>query len=293
MAECDRHRFSGLELLPTPMLEKIIEQDFKQEADYDPELIDYVLALMVQRAKSEDPHSIPNMQSSWNKLQQRLDGEVELGPLPFRTIPTEKIRKSSRVRPFLRYVAVVAACIAIIFGAMITVQAMGVDVFGVLAEWTDSTFRFDPMREEITDTAPTLNCVEEVLGQALSEMNMPTSLAPTWIPQDYNLVNVGRRETKEFKKVYAMYTNSCNKKTISFEFEEVPVDSYFTDIIYEKSAGAPDIYKKGALQFYIFENSGTWTGTWHNAKFCVTIAGAESKEIIISIINSIQENNYV
>lgn len=284
MAECDRHRFSGLELLPTPMLEKIIEQDFKQEADYDPELIDYVLALMVQRAKNEDPHSIPDMQSSWNKLQQRLDGEVELGPLPFSTIPEEKIRKSSRVRPFLRYVAVVAACIAIIFGAMITVQAMGVDVFGVLAEWTDSTFQFQVEDNQHIETSSQAN---EGICESLAQMDIPINLVPTYIPSCFELIDTTIVSSDHRKGIQAVYRESNCGKRLVFEITEYLDVAFLTDIIYEKSPEQPGYLSKNGMQFYLFKNSETWTAIWSDSKYCITISVPYSRDTAIAILDSI------
>ena len=284
MAECDRHRFSGLELLPTPMLEKIIEQDFKQEADYDPELIDYVLTLMVQRAKNEDPHSIPDMQSSWNKLQQRLGDEVELGPLPFSTVPEEKIRKSSRVRPFLRYVAVVAACIAIIFGAMITVQAMGVDVFGVLADWTDSTFQFLIEDNQHTETSPPAN---GNLCESLAQLDIPTCLAPTHIPSHFEFVDVTSFATECYIGVHASYSKPDSNKQLIVEITKHLDISDLANIVYEKSPGQPAYLAKSGKQFYLFENSKTWIATWSDARYDITISVPDSKETTIAIIDSI------
>lgn len=284
MAECDRHRFSGLELLPTPMLEKIIEQDFKQEADYDPELIDYVLALMVQRAKNEDPHSIPDIQSLWNKLQQRLDGEVNLGTLPFSTVPEEKIRKSSRVRPFLRYVAVVAACIAIIFGAMITVQAMGIDVFGVLAEWTDSTFQFLIEDNRYTETSSPTN---GNLCEALTQLDIPTGLAPMHIPSNFGLAEVNSFGTDYRKGIRATYRKINGDKTLVVEISEYLDAAVLANVVYEKSLGQPQHLSKCGMEFYLFENSGTWTATWSDARYAITVSVPESKETAIAIINSI------
>lgn len=288
MAECDRHRFSGLELLPTPMLEKIIEQDFKQEADYDPELIDYVLALMVQRAKNEDPHSIPDIQSLWNKLQQRLDGEVNLGTLPFSTVPEEKIRKSSRVRPFLRYVAVVAACIAIIFGAMITVQAMGIDVFGVLAEWTDSTFQFLIEDNRYTETSSPTN---GNLCEALTQLDIPTNLAPTHIPSNFGLIAVNPFTTMYHIGIQAIYRDPGSNKQLVLEITEHLNVASLSDIVYEKSPGQPQHLSKCGMDFYLFENSGTWIATWSDARYDITISVPDSKETTIAIIDSIIGGN--
>ena len=289
MAKYDRHRFSGLELLPTPLLEKIIEQDLNQEADYDPELIDYVLELMVQRAKNQDPHHIPPMQSSWNKLQQRLDGEVDLGPLPPAPAPVAKPRKPSRIRPILRYAAVAAACIAIIFGAMITAQAMGVDMFGTLAQWTDSTFRFEASQYEPTDVVLNTDHTENLLRNALADRDMPVDLAPSWIPQDYKLVEIDSFATKLHKGVRGTYLCPHGENNLAIEICEYIDLAALNNNLYEKVAETPEVYLTSGNKFYLFENSGTWTATWSNRRYGITIAGAYSKETIISIINSIQE----
>ena len=69
MAEQFYHQqFSGLELLPTPLLEEIIRTDFHDEADYSEAMIQYVLELIEKRKKEESPSEAPDVDQAWSRF---------------------------------------------------------------------------------------------------------------------------------------------------------------------------------------------------------------------------------
>lgn len=293
MAEYDCHRFSGLEYLPTSMLEKMIEQDFNQEEDYDQELIDYVLEILVQRAKKEDPHSIPDVQTSWNKLRQRLDGEVNLGSLPVPISSSGKTTGAPRKKRFLRYVAVVAACIAMILGTMITVQAMGVDVFGALAKWTDSTFRFALFVDGDSGRGNCSNSAVFEHSDLLAKAGIPQGLFPTEIPSGYELEEVDEITIKNgisingITGIFTSYSNpegGCFHITVMKHLSPKSINQF----LYIKDPGTPTLYISNDIQYYVFTNKDLWNAVGTSSGFTVQVNGIPSEQGLKTILNSIR-----
>ena len=288
MAEYKCHNFSGLELLPTSMLEKIIEQDLNQEAEYDQEYIDSVLELMLKRAKEENLNTIPEPQSVWNKLQQRIEDENNLGTLPTSPIPAVEKKSAPRNKHILRFVAVVAASIVLMFGAVITTQAFGISIFGMLPRWTDDAFYLENPQGEGIQITENTESAESIFGGALVEMGLPGNLAPTWIPGDYEFVRNERFESKDLQGIGTVFSKPGCEEHLVVAVQEHFDSSSITATRYEKSEGEPETYVKGTMRFYLFENAGTWVGVWSDGRFCIIIAGTDSKETTIAIINSIE-----
>lgn len=284
----DCTKFACLELLPTSLLEEIIRTDFSGEANYSEDMIQYVLEVIVRRRKEEQPDTIPNVQEAWKKLQLRMDAEDSVGLSEY--LPSQKGKCSKRGgNRILRYVALVAACVAIIFATLITVQAMGVDIFGALGTWTDETFRFEVTQEETAGGSESSNRIEDPVVKALFEMGLPTAFAPTWIPEEYELLCIEADTESAWRFVFAGYVKPHSDDPLTIEIEEYFDSEFLSAALYEKSPGAPEIYISNGKQFYLFKNVDTWTATWSDTVYCITIAGAESKEIAMSIIDSIRE----
>ena len=282
----DCTKFAGLELLPTSLLEEIIRTDFSGEENYSEDIIQYVLEVIAKRRKEEQPETIPDVQEAWKKLQLRMDAEDAAGLSEYLPIQKGKCSKRGGKRIF-RYVALVAACVAIVFATLITVQAMGVDVFGALGTWTDSTFRFEIVEEETAGGLESSLPIENPVAEALAEVGLPTSMAPTWIPEEYALFQLDPYTSEFVRYVFTAYCASGKEDPITVEISEYYDTNLLDATEFFKSPGTPEIYVSNGRQFYIFRNADTWTATWSDGTYCITIAGAETAEIAKSIIDSI------
>lgn len=282
----DCTKFACLELLPTSLLEEIIRTDFSGEANYSEDMIQYVLEVIVRRRKEEQPDTIPNVQEAWKKLQLRMDAEDSVGLSEY--LPSQKGKCSKRGgKRILRYVALVAACVAIILATLITVQAMGVDIFGALGTWTDETFRFEVAQEETADGLEASSPIENPVAEALAEVGLPADFAPTWIPEGYSLCSIEKDKNHAWNYVNAVYAKPECYYSLTISIEEYFDKDTPFETLYEKSPGEPEVYVSKGRQFYLFKNADTWTAVWSDTVYCITIASAESKEITMSIIDSI------
>ena len=268
--------FAGLELLPSPLLEEIIQTDFSGEANYSDDMIRYVLEILAKREREEHPEAVPNVQEAWAKLQLRMDAKEGFSAAP------QKPSANGKKRIF-RHVALVAACVAILFATLITAQGMGMDIFGALGTWTDNTFHF----EAVTEDASTP--MEEAVAEELSAMGIPTELFPAWIPEGYVFLRMEQSKLEAVKGLHVTYTKANGGKALTITVEKYFDTAFAEGRNHEKNSGDPFIYVKSGRQFYIFENSGTWTATWCDMVYGITICGAESKETAIAMIDSIGE----
>lgn len=293
MAEQFYHQqFSGLELLPTPLLEEIIRTDFHDEADYSEAMIQYVLELIEKRKKEESPSEAPDVDQAWSRFQQLMEeAETEIEPprSPTHQHQEKPAKKSSSI---FRYMVVVAACITILFAMLITVQAAGINVFGTLATWTDSTFRFVSVQEESTQRAFSSESIKNELQRALAAAEIPTSLAPTWIPEAYSLTGLDTSQTTAFHYVHATYAKPGSQKVLTITIDKGGDCRDLSGIAYEKNSGDPEIYEKDGMQFYLFKNWDVWSAVYYDGNFSISLTGIDSKETAIRMIDSIQEDTY-
>ena len=287
----DCTKFACLELLPTSLLEEIIRTDFSGEANYSEDMIQYVLEVIVRRRKEEQPDTIPNVQEAWKKLQLRMDAEDSVGLSEY--LPSQKGKCSKRGgNRILRYVALVAACVAIIFATLITVQAMGVDIFGALGTWTDETFRFEVTQEETAGGSESSNRIEDPVVKALFEMGLPTAFAPTWIPEGYELIEVAPIDSVLNKGVAITYAHAGVEHNFIIDICEYYDIGFLHDTLFEKNKGAPEEYQNNGRRFYLFRNCDVWTAAWSDGRYSIALGGIGSRETVISIIDSIQEVTY-
>ena len=284
----DGLKYCGLDRLPTSILEEIIRSDLEDEEKYDSELIEYVLTLLAERKREENSEEIPDVQQSWMELQEQLvcEGMLEA---PIQPLSTERKKTSGRRKKVLRYAAAAAACFAVMCTALITAQAGGLNVFGVIASWTDDSFYFskteDPAGDDVAVGLSTQQ--NRTIKEALSEAGLPTEFAPTWVPDDYQLMSVDILHTDFMLCVYAVYDTPKLNKNCTVNIEEYYSEEFLYNGFYEKDDFTPKVHTANGRTFYVFSNSGTWTATWTDGRYCITIAGASSEEMVVEMIDSI------
>ena len=73
----------------------------------------------------------------------------------------QPVKSRRQTHKWLRRMGVAAASIAVMFAAMVTVQAAGVDVFGAIGRWTDSVFHFEGENKETIIQSPNESIAEK------------------------------------------------------------------------------------------------------------------------------------
>ena len=187
----------------------------------------------------------------------------------------------------LRYALVAALTVVLLLGAMIAVQAAGVDVFGKIASWTDSVFRFrngtESSAEEETDAS------ENPIRTALRKNGMPVELAPNWLPEGYVISLV---DTVQVDETLTINTRAecAGRPVIRIAIIKGDAQPLLDEAQWEKTGLTPLQYTANNRTVYVIENESLWSGTWTDGQYCVSFFGFESFEELETIIYSMGEN---
>lgn len=238
----------------------------------------------------------------WKEFEKAEDAGEILEPAPELNAACRRLirnyrkpapSKEEKLRPHraLRRVAAAAVGAVLAFTTLFTVQAAGVNVFGVLARWTESTFGYHvtggAVDTETTVGAPFGKPKSEV-QKALEKMGIPSGLAPTWVPEGYELLNIEYADTEAFKGVFPNYQNEAG------EFIGLSVLEYFDPAALEatcveKDPGDAETLVFNGHTFYLFTNMGGWTGVWSDGRYLICMGDFQSRDDLTTMITSIEE----
>ena len=124
--------------------------------------------------------------------------EHAISPQTTRHVPQKRV---IRLRQAGRTILVAAAAIVCALAIMVTAQAAGVDVFGVMARWTEDVFSFgpiapdsqvfdDPVQETVRPEVQIPDAGFASLQEAFDAYGMTEVHEPDWLPEGYALDGV-------------------------------------------------------------------------------------------------------
>lgn len=189
---------------------------------------------------------------------------------------------------WLRRLGVAAATIAILVGSMLTVQATGIDVFGAIARWTDSSFYYE-RTTSTTDIGVQENNFIAQLKHAVLSQGLPGAYAPAWLPERFILSELKSESNELFSTIQAMFYSPANENLI-IEITDAKAGDYVWN---EKIGGDVEVINTnefGETAFRIFQNSGNWTAVWSNGLQSISIYGNVEFHELKKIINTMGVN---
>ncbi|MET0017723.1 DUF4367 domain-containing protein [Oscillibacter sp.] len=191
-------------------------------------------------------------------------------------------------RHFSRRLIQVAAIIVVMLFSMVTAQAFGFDIFGAIAKWTSSTFHFSD-KEAIYATIGTYPIDDgeqqtyDSLQAALDDFGVVGEIAPTWVPERFQLKIVTAQVKKAGISIESDYAGS-NGEYLSITIRNYD-SSKQTEI--EKDADNTDVYITDDIIHYLVSDKSFEKATWINGQLECKVIGnityPELKEIIDSI----------
>ena len=253
-----------LDAMSQPELTELLDAALESMTDetYDAEIINAYLEALDRKSripeyKSAD-EAFDDFQLRAKTALAETDGQ-DRGP----SGGTRHIRQ----RRFAKTALVAAVLISCLFCGMIAAQAMGVDVFGAVARWTESIFSYnseidgaantpsespelredeEDIPEEYRDIYPLL----EERGQARYVLDVPDGfeLTDVWVDtsdEDYELA---------FDAVYVKDSDYLNYG--------IQQNSYDPTFIYEKSTEPVSKYERNGITHYIFKNNASIVAVW-------------------------------
>lgn len=286
-----------LERLSIEELEALLK--FSGDPDDVELLFDTVVEEVVAREKENPTGRLPDVDTAWDELQMMYhnrtvaDGEVLLpsleeeaaaisaganGSMPLSAAKPKRISFQRVIRTAAAMVAVVILSLALMVGA----QAAGVDVFGVLARWTDDTFHFETkpanMDNNITlyETIQTSLNVQESLGK----------YTPKWYPEGTNVIDVQVFEDNlGISAQISLSDDTGNRFFVSVD--QYKQGTYVDPQIFEIEADTVEEYISNGKSYFIFENTEEVTAVWSNGTIVQSIWGKLDTKSIKNMIDSI------
>ena len=253
-----------LDAMSQPELTELLDAALESMTDetYDAEIINAYLEALDRKSripeyKSAD-EAFDDFQLRAKTALAETDGQ-DRGP----SGGTRRIRQ----RRFAKTALVAAVLISCLFCGMIAAQAMGVDVFGAVARWTESIFSYNSEIDGAANTpseSPELREDEEDIPEEyrdiyplLEERGQARYVLD--VPDGFELVDarfVVRDSTGDIAfEISYIYGNEYLSYSIS-------QNGYEPMLIYEKSAEPVEIYEHDGVSHYVFDNNNSTVTVW-------------------------------
>lgn len=276
--------FSQFDKLSTEELEELICQDFQLEnaEESDMDLILHITEVLEERRKKSG--KTDDVDSAWKSFNENYrpypgdgtplfdfnENEQEIKPAK----PAKRIRMGTRV-------ASIAAIIAIVLVAgTVTAHALGFDLLGQIARWTQETFGFVSQDSELSEADP----VFESFDTTLREYGITDQILPTWIPDGYDCKDIAVTETPQYIRFLGKYGSKPNELSIT-------INNYSDNInlvspTYEVDEGA-ELYVFNGINHYIMVNSDytriSWIQGTNECSILCTLSRTDAEKMINSI----------
>lgn len=271
--------FSRFDSMSTAQLQEILRQDALQEStEPDTEKILYITEVLAKREKERD--SSAEVQRAYQSFVQNY-------------LPTDQTNTPKKFTAFLvkmprwmKSAAILIIALGLLLIGSASADAMGFDLFGMVAHWTAEVFHFADATQGTEFTEPEQGKAGEYtsLQEALDAYGIDQKIAPKWIPEEYKFVEVEAFVNPFEKSIYAIY----GKADLSIQISIRQVTGGEPEQI-EKSEGFIEIYEVNDIHYYIFQNNKRIQALWVLDDCECLIAGDLTIDEIKLIIDSIQK----
>ena len=262
--------FTIYDSMATQELEEILRLDAEmpegQESDIDKIL--YIMEVLAER-KRNNSHTGKTALEAYESFKQNYMPETDNNVIPIKTK-----RKSPC---WLRSLAATAAVLAILLTGAVTAKAFGFDVWKAVIQWSQETFHFG---DGGADNSLTYTSLQD----ALEKGNVPTWLAPTYIPEEFVLLEVDAQKTPKRNVYTAKYAHGE-------EIIVIAVRDYLgrNPAYVEQSEGLAEKYEACGITFYLLSNQGQNRAAWLYESYECEISGDVTIEELKEMIDSIQK----
>lgn len=271
-------------------LEVLLQQDIiaSNGGEPDVEFIITITKLIVEKERSKPDYSPVDTEQAKQEFKEKLrempDVEID--------IPVEckdrKQAKPQRVnwRALRRCVAIAAIMTALLLG---TAQAVGVDILGAFAKWSDEVFQFQDAQQLLGNDTLEIDEGEEIYVSSLEEATdtagINLKLIPNWIPEGYALQS-------------AVVSKFNGEISINAEFSYETDDSYIFITMYQRLSSNYTVFEKEEeveivslenIDHYIMRNYDQQIAVWLNEDWECSIQGFISQNDLKKMIMSIYE----
>lgn len=310
----DRNAYSKFEHMSTEDLETILRLDYQlpEGEGLDPDTILAITEVIANREKSDSAPQYPDTDTAWNDFLTKYrphggsfldtDADTISKQEQSKSKPGDSpaVQRRRSVRWLTRTALVAAIIAALLLATTVTASAFGYDLWNVIAEWSKETFTFTA--SDHTDR-PTIDIHQagassnlegaeySSLQDALDGYGITAPLAPTWIPERFELDSIYVGETSSFVNLGAFYTckdGTGNNLSISITLNMYSSEQYSQ---WQKDGDDPSTYVVEDVTHYLMTNMGREKAVWLTGNYECGITGDISRDELISILDSIYERS--
>ena len=270
---CGINVFAIYDSMTTQELEEILRLDAEmpegQESDTDKIL--YIMEVLAER-KRNTSHTGNTALKALESFKQHYMPETDNSTAP--------VKSKNRCLRWVRSLTAVAAVLAILLVGSVTAKAFGFNVWKAVIQWTQETFHFGDWGK--TDVNNNLQF--DSLQKALEEGNVPAWLAPTYIPQGFELTEVSVEQSPLKNTYKAIYTNAGKNIVITIQ------DNLGKSPVYvEQSEGLVEEYKADGITYYLFTDAVLIKAKWVTDSYECSISSNITIEELKMMIDSIEK----
>lgn len=283
--------YSRFDALSTEALREILYQDslLPDDEESDVDAILYIMEVIAKREALEPTEKHLSTEEAWQLFNEHYrsddcDGtslyeDPEEAEPRAEVIPcsaTENTRMRRSLRGILRVACIAAVLIVILLAGSITAYAMGFDVWGAMAQWTQDVFGL---------TAPQKSLIYsegENPFEVLERYGVTEDILPNWMPDGYRYSGIEVSDTPARMVFNVSYTNGSQEIWMTIAFLTDP--SMRT---YEKNAENVTVYTVNEIEHYITKNFEVTNIVWATSTCECAISGDFSLEDAQQIIASI------
>ena len=273
--------FAKYDAMSTEELQQLLREDASKPVgeESDTDVLFYVMEVLAKRRKERNEGKSP--EEALESFNKHYNTENEISSDSER-VPAAP--KRSGIGRWMKGLIAAAAVFAFVIGGSLTANAMGFDLWEIIAKWTQETFHFGYIGQINETNAPTPDFVHPCasLQDALDNYDIETALVPTWMPDGYFESDVRITDSPTQRAFTVVYESDCS--TIRIRIADY-LNKYPSQIEYSDSL--IEIYTSGEVDYYIFNNHDQVKAVWINENFECYITGPISLSEIKEIIDSI------
>ena len=261
----DRTNNTSLRNMDTEALRSLLMMELSAEGNLNIEKIQEITDIIAEREQLD----VPDVDASWEDFQNQYRSTEPLHTLD-QEQPVPPTRKSKHKA--LRRVFLVAAVLAsLLLGAMLTAQAADYDLWGAVAQWTSETFGFTLQQsdEKLDTISPEL----QPLWDAIQDAGISEPLLPTYLPEEYQQVELTEDQEQEFWSAAYQATDDL---FIQIQIQKRQNGDW---AMLQKDEDTPEYYVWDGIEFYIMTNMGRWVAVWSSNEYEYYVSATNESEI--------------
>ena len=300
----NQNEYSYLRRLPIDkLLELLALAPSLSDRPEDEAYVDALEEAIIEKENENPTGFFPDVDQQWEQFVAHYLPEVDQAasepepaehadtPQTNRHVPQQRV---IRLRQAGRTILVAAAAIVCALAIMVTAQAAGVDVFGVMARWTEDVFSFgpiapdsqvfdDPVQETVRPEVQIPDAGFASLQEAFDAYGMTEVHEPDWLPEGYALdgVDVLAVDDPFLRSFEAAYTDGegiIGIGIVSYEGEPA------TQV--QKIGGPVESAEKNGIVLYHVENSVGRTIAWYSDQYEYYLGGDVGDDILWKVVES-------